>query len=184
MILAAVGKNATGKDYFLEYISKKYNLPMYSIGDVARELACKEGIEATRENLHYISQKYMSRYGQTFFPEQIAKKIIDNNMKNVLVSGIRPATDVYTLKRIFKDKFILVDVVVSDDSVRFERMKKRGSSRDPLTFEKMLEYDANEERLFETSKTEAMADFVIYNDGSPEDFHREIDNFYNKYLKV
>ena len=39
MVLAAVGKNGTGKDFFLEYNAKKYNLPMVSIGDVVRECA-------------------------------------------------------------------------------------------------------------------------------------------------
>ena len=46
MIIAAVGKNASGKDYFLEYISKEFGIPMLSIGDVARALAEKEGLGA------------------------------------------------------------------------------------------------------------------------------------------
>ncbi|MBQ1929517.1 MAG: AAA family ATPase [Bacteroidales bacterium] len=71
MIIAAVGKNASGKDYFLEYISKEYGIPMLSIGDVARALAEQEGLEKTRENLHYISHKYMSAYGQDFFPKKL-----------------------------------------------------------------------------------------------------------------
>ena len=57
MIIAAVGKNASGKDYFLDFISKEFGVPLLSIGDVARELAEQEGLEKTRENLHYISQK-------------------------------------------------------------------------------------------------------------------------------
>ena len=50
MIIAAVGKNASGKDYFLKYLSDKYAIPMISIGDIARELATKEGLEHSREN--------------------------------------------------------------------------------------------------------------------------------------
>ena len=66
MVIAAVGKNASGKDYFLEFISKEFGVPMLSVGDVARELAEAEGLEKTRENLHYISKKYMSN--QAFCP--------------------------------------------------------------------------------------------------------------------
>ena len=33
MILAAVGKNGTGKDFFLDYVAQKYGFPMISIGD-------------------------------------------------------------------------------------------------------------------------------------------------------
>ena len=53
MILAAVGKNASGKDYFLDIISKQFDIPVISFGDCARELATKEGLEHTRENLHH-----------------------------------------------------------------------------------------------------------------------------------
>ena len=75
MIVAAVGKNASGKDYFLDIISKQFDIPVISIGDCARELADKEGLVHTRENLQYISKKYMSTYGQDFFPKMIIEKI-------------------------------------------------------------------------------------------------------------
>lgn len=182
MIIAAVGKNATGKDYFLEYLSSKYNITMFSIGDIARELAVKDGLEPTRENLHITSEKYMTKYGQTFFPEQVIKKIHNAKLENVLISGIRPLSDVLTLKKEFGKEFILVDVVVSDDNVRFARMKARGSARDPMTMDKFRAYDANEEKLFNTSETEKLADYVLYNDGTQQDFHNAIDNFYNKVI--
>ena len=182
MVLAAVGKNGTGKDYFLEYVSNKYNLPMVSIGDVVRELAAKDGLEPKRENLHKTSEKYMSKYGQTFFPEQIVKKIKESESPNFLVSGIRPLSDVVFLKNAFGDQFILVDVVISDDAVRYERMLARGAARDGSLIEKLREYDAGEEKLFKTSETEKMADYVIKNDGSVTDFYNEIEKFYENYL--
>ena len=55
MVIAAVGKNASGKDYFLEFISKEFGVPMLSVGDVARELAEAEGLEKTRDNLQWTS---------------------------------------------------------------------------------------------------------------------------------
>lgn len=182
MVLAAVGKNGTGKDYFLEYIAKKYNLPMISIGDVVRELAEKDGLDLVRENLHKTSKKYMDEYGQTFFPEQIVKKIKESGKPNYLISGIRPLSDVKFLKESFGDKFVLVDVVISDDAVRFERMLARGSDRDGKSVEKLMDYDKGEEKLFHTSETEKMADYVIKNDGTAEEFFAEIDNFYINFL--
>ena len=46
---------------------------MISIGDVVRELATKDGLELTRDNLHATSKKYMGEFGQTFFPEMFGK---------------------------------------------------------------------------------------------------------------
>ena len=125
MVLAAVGKNGTGKDFFLEYVAKTYDFPMISIGDVVRELAAKDGLELTRDNLHATSKKYMSENGQTFFPEMIVKKIKESDSPNFLVSGIRPPSDIEVFKKAFGDKFVLVDVVISDDEVRYQRMLAR-----------------------------------------------------------
>ncbi|MEI6578574.1 MAG: AAA family ATPase [Eubacteriales bacterium] len=182
MVLAAVGKNGTGKDYFLEYVAKKYNLPMVSIGDVVRELATKDGLELTRENLHATSKKYMDAFGQTFFPEQIVKKIKESDSKIYLVSGIRPLSDVKFLKEAFGEMFVLVDVVISDDTVRFDRMLARGAERDGNSVEKLKDFDTGEEKLFHTSETEKMADYVIKNDGNVEDFYAAIEKFYNNFL--
>lgn len=180
MILAAVGKNASGKDYFLEFISREYGIPMLSMGDVARDLAEREGLEKTRENLHYISQKYMGTYGQDFFPKQLIEKIKTMGAQDVLVSGIRPPSDVEKFKAAFGDEFHLVAIVVSDDRLRYERTRARGSARDNVTFEKFLELDGQEEKLFETSRTIAMADHVLYNDQPGEAFHNEIRKFYKE----
>ena len=130
MILAAVGKNGTGKDFFLDYVAQKYGFPMISIGDVVRELATKDGLELTRDNLHATSKKYMGEFGQTFFPEMIVKKIKESDAPNYLVSGIRPPSDIEIFRKAFGDDFILVDVVISDDEVRYQRMIARGSERD------------------------------------------------------
>ena len=184
MVLAAVGKNGAGKDFFLEYLAKKYNLPMVSIGDVVRELATKDGLELTRDNLHATSKKYMDAYGQTFFPEMIVKKIKESDSPNFLVSGIRPPSDIEVFKKAFGDKFVLVDVVISDDEVRYQRMLARGSERDGKSVEKLRENDIHEEEIFHTSVSEKMADYVMKNDGSVDDFYAGVTDFYDNYLKA
>lgn len=185
MIIAAVGKNASGKDYFLDFISKEFGVPLLSIGDVARELAEEEGLEKTRENLHYISQKYMGKYGQDFFPKKLIEKIKAMDSETVLVSGIRPPSDVEKFKEAFGDDFFLVAIVVEDDHKRWERTVSRGEARDHVTFEQFLELDKNEEKLFQTSVTMGMADYsFIRGDFSDEVYHEKIRAFYKeRFLK-
>ncbi|MDR0531295.1 MAG: AAA family ATPase [Oscillospiraceae bacterium] len=181
-VIAAVGKNGTGKDFFLEYIAKKYALPMVSIGDVVRELAASDGLELTRENLHKTSQKYMGQFGQTFFPEQIVKKIRESGAPVYLVSGVRPLSDVKHLKAAFGADFVLVDIVISDDDVRYARMLARGSARDGGSIEKLREFDAGEENIFHTSESEKLADVKILNDGGVEEFYAACEAFYATYI--
>ena len=181
MIIAAVGKNASGKDYFLEFISKEFGIPLLSIGDVVRELAEAEGLEKTRENLHKMSAKYMGLYGQDFFPKKLIEKIKSLGTENVLVSGIRPPSDVEKFKEAFGDDFFLVAIVVESDRLRYERTRARGSARDNVTFEQFLELDKNEEKMFNTSKTIEMADYkFIRGDYSDDEYHELIRKFYNE----
>jgi dephospho-CoA kinase len=181
MILAAVGKNASGKDYFLDIISRQFNIPVISFGDCARELADKEGLAHTRENLQYISHKYMSTYGQDFFPKMMVEKIKNMGDVDVLVSGIRPPSDVENFKAAFGDDFFLVGIVVESDRQRWERTVARGSARDKVTFEQFLELDKHEEELFNTSKTMSMADYsFIRGDFSDEVYHEMIKKFYSE----
>ncbi len=185
MIIAAVGKNASGKDYFLEFISKEFGVPMLSVGDVVRELAEEEGLEKTRDNLHYISKKYMTAYGQDFFPKKLIEKIKKMDAPTVLVSGIRPPSDVETFKAAFGDEFFLVAIVVDSDRKRWERTVARGSARDHVTFEQFLELDKHEEELFKTSVTMSMADYAFDRGDYPdEEYHEKIKAFYKeRFLK-
>ncbi len=179
MIIAAVGKNASGKDYFLEFISKEFGVPMLSVGDVARELAEQEGLEKTRDNLHYISKKYMGEFGQDFFPKKLIEKIKAMGSTNVLVSGIRPPSDVECFKEAFGDQFFLVSIVVDSDRKRWERTVARGSARDHVTFEQFLELDKHEEEIFHTSVTMSMADYTFHRGDFPDEvYHEKIKEFY------
>lgn len=181
MIIAAVGKNASGKDYFLEYISKEFGVPLLSIGDVVRELAEADGLEKTRENLHATSKKYMGLYGQDFFPKKLIEKIKSLDSENVLVSGIRPPSDVEHFKAAFGDDFFLVGIVVESDRRRWERTVARGSARDNVTFEQFLALDAEEEKIFHTSVTMGMADYTfVRGDFSDEVYHEMIRKFYTE----
>lgn len=181
MIIAAVGKNASGKDYFLEFISKEFGIPLLSIGDVVRELADAEGLEKTRENLHKMSAKYMGLYGQDFFPKKLIEKIKSMGTENVLVSGIRPPSDVEKFKEAFGEDFFLVAIVVESDRLRYERTRARGTARDNVTFEQFLELDKHEEEMFNTSKTMGMADYTfVRGNYSDEEYHELIKKFYTE----
>lgn len=182
MIIATVGKNATGKDYLLDYLSDKYNIPMISMGDIVREIATKEGLEHNRDNLHYISEKYMEM-DEFYFTKVTIDKIRQMNVPNILVSGIRPLADVMYFKEEYGDKFFLIRVKITDDQERFNRMLKRKSKRDPQTYIEFVRADEEEERIFHTSKSESLADITVLNDSNADFFQKVIDDLYLNVLK-
>jgi dephospho-CoA kinase len=81
---------------------------------------------------------------------------------------------VRVLKEHFGDSFIMIRVEVTDPRLRFKRLQLRHEGRDAATFKEFLIQDKNEEEVFKISKTGALADYSIKNDGSLADLHRRI----------
>lgn len=56
-VIGAIGKNGSGKDEVLRYLSARYGVPFVATGDIVRSLAAEEGLEPTRENLGPMSAR-------------------------------------------------------------------------------------------------------------------------------
>jgi dephospho-CoA kinase len=174
-IIGAVGQNGSGKDEVLKYLRLKYDVPFLSTGDVVREIAAKERVEPTRENLGKISDRHFQEFGKGYFVKLLADKIQHTGWKVAGISGIRSLNDVSILKDIFGKDFILINVYITDPHVRYQRMTSRGEGRDPHSYEEFLRQDKVEEELFSLKEAERLADHSVSNDGTLNDLHQEID---------
>ena len=174
-VIGAVGQNGSGKDEVLKYLRDKYNVPFLATGDVVREIAAKERVEPTRENLGKISDRHFREFGQGYFVKLLADKIRHTGWKVAGISGIRSLTDVSILRDIFGQDFILIDVYITDPHLRYRRMTARGEGRDPHSYEQFLQQDQAEEELFSLKEAERLADYSISNDGTLDDLYGEID---------
>jgi dephospho-CoA kinase len=175
-IIGVVGLNGSGKDEVVNYLNKKYNVPLISVGDIVRGLAAQEGIEPTRDNLNAITKTCFKRFGQGYFVKQVAEKILREKWTAAGISGIRSPEDAAILKEIFKQDFVLINVYISDSRVRYDRIFKRGTKRDQSTYEDFLRQDKISQDLFHIQDTTKLADYSVPNDGSLEDLHKSIDN--------
>jgi len=174
-VVGVVGLNGSGKDAVLEYLKGRCGLEMVSLGDVARELAHLEGVKFTRDKLHEISQKYLDKYGKEFFIKVLLEEVKRKSLQKVGVTGIRTPTDVEALRNHFGSDFFLIHVEVKNPELRFERLKQRGETRDPKSYEDFLAQEKSEKELFHLDEAIQEADASISNAGTWEDLHREID---------
>jgi len=174
-IIGAIGQNGSGKDEVLKHLRAKHGVPFLSTGDAVREIASKEGVEQTRENLGEISNRYFREFGKGCFVKLLADKVRHSGWKIAGISGIRSLDDVSILKGIFDKDFILIHVYISDPHVRYSRMARRGEGRDPHSYEEFLRQDRAEEELFALKEAEHRANYSISNDGTLDDLHQEID---------
>jgi dephospho-CoA kinase len=173
-VVGVIGLNGSGKDEVVKYLNQRYGVPLISVGDIVREIAAKESIEPTRGNLDEITSRYFKQHGEGYFLKQVVQKIRENKWKTAGISGVRSPQDVSILKDAFKTDFILIYVHISDSRVRYERMRRRGSKRDELSYEDFLKQDKISDAIFHIQEAIRMADFSLANDGTLDDLHREI----------
>ncbi len=174
-VIGVVGKIGSGKDEVLKYLKSKYGIPYLSTGDLVRDIAVKEGLAPTRENLEIISERCFIEMGKGCFVRMVADEIKKNGWKTAGISGIRAPADVHILKEMFGNAFILIRVDVADTKLRFQRVLKRHEARDPVKYEEFLVQERGEEEVFHVEKTAAMANYALKNDGTIDDLHRQID---------
>jgi len=173
-IIGAIGQNGSGKDEVLKYLKAACGVPFFSTGDMVGQIAAEEGIEATRDNLRAISERWFREQGEGCFVRLLAERVKEEGNQTVGISGIRSLADVTILKEFFKNDFILIHVTMDDPRQRYERMVARGEERDPHSYEQFLALDRAEEDLFHVEEAGRQADYAIGNDGTLADLHRAI----------
>ncbi len=173
-VIGVIGLNGTGKDEVVKYLNQKYGVPLISVGDIVREIAAKEKVEPTRENLDRIVKKCFAQYGEGYFLKLVINKIKKNQWQTAGISGVRSPQDVAFLKKAFNDDFKLIGVYVTDPHLRYERILQRGSQRDNVSYDDFLREDRDSEELFHIQEALNTADYSIANDGTLDDLHREI----------
>jgi len=178
-VIGLVGLIGSGKDEFVDYLEKRYAIPSISTGDIARNIAAREGLPLTRGNLHAVSRNYMEKYGRDVFARILVDEEIEieelEAVGVVCITGIRTQEDVAALRDRFGDGFFLVHLKSSEPALRYERIQRRNLPRDPKTYHQFLEQDQGEEELFQINETIRFANAEVENQGTLDLFHRNID---------
>jgi len=174
-VIAAVGRNASGKDELADYVHRRCDVPVLASGDVARDIAQEQGIAPTRDNLHRLSRQAMAEHGEDFFMQCLIDQIEAHDWPAVVISGVRTPADIRTLRAHFGPDLLVVHVAVDDPKERYRRMQARDAPRDPESYEAFLRQEREEEDMFSVSQAIRRADVTVENDTTLEAFYRRIE---------
>lgn len=178
MLIGVVGTLGSGKGTVSEYLVKEKGFEQYAVSDtfLAGE-AIRRGLEPDRTARHDIANEYRSK-GPTKLMEacyELALPAIESG-KNVIIDPQHTPEEV----EFIRSKGGLVIGVDADIRTRYERIKKRGSAKDSVSFEEFSEMEELELRPSATTNNNlegalATADVIVRNDGTLEEFHAQID---------
>jgi len=164
------GPNASGKGEAAR-ILRKYGYSYFSLSDIIREEASRQGLEHSRENLIVTGNRLRSEKGAGILAEMITLRLDTHSV----IDSIRNPEEVNVLKK--NGNFVLLGVC-AEARIRFERMKQRGRIGDALSFEDFLRMEEKEQSGPEHSQNLReclnMADILIDNNGTPEDLEEQV----------
>ena len=174
MIIGLTGKNGSGKTAVSEYLQSR-GFEYFSLSDEIRNEARKRGMEINREVLIEVGNELRSNFGPGILAERILSHLGDD--RNYVIDSIRNPYEVEVLKR--RRDFTLL-ALEADESIRFERSRKRGRESAAQTLQQFIEeeareLDSNNPANQQLHATRQKADLVVTNNGTLEELQRRLD---------
>ncbi len=189
-IIGFVGLPGSGKGVASQ-IARRQGLPVLVMGDIIREEAAKAGLENTDLNLGRIGTALRAKEGPAAVAERILEKARSLGEETVVVDGLR-SKDEADFFRAHAEEFHLIEVCAPPDA-RLKWLASRGRPDDPKvqdeTDQKIITsclepdrkaaaaLERRECRELSWGMSEAMktADLKLRNDGSLEDFQKNVE---------
>lgn len=180
MIIGITGTLGAGKGTVVEYLKTK-GFKHYSARTFITEEIKRMGMPVNRDNMVIVGNDLREKNSPSYVAEQLygrAKK----DGGNCVIESLRTLGEIEALRK--KGKFYLF-AVEANARIRYNRVVKRGSSTDDISFEEFVE---NERREMESadpnkqnlSKCMEIANFVIENDGTIEELNKKVEEILSK----
>ncbi len=180
-IIGITGTLGAGKGTVVEYLVREKGFCHFSVRDFLREELENREMPVNRDTLTAIANTLRVKHGASYIIEQLFIKARECKSHSVIES-IRTPGEIESLRK--NDQFFLL-AVDADPRVRYQRIRKRNSETDQISFRVFLE---NEEREMHStnpfhqnlSACIRQADFVIMNNGSILQLNEQTETFLTK----
>lgn len=175
MIIGITGTLGAGKGTVVDYLKAK-GFKHYSVTEFLTEEIIKREMPVNRDSMVLVANDLRAKYGPSYLAEQLYDRA-KREANNAVIESLRAVGEIEALKR--NSNFYLL-AVNADIHTRYDRITKRHSEKDHISFEV---FEDNEKREFRSddptkqnlSKCIEMADFTIDNNGTIDELHVKIE---------
>lgn len=176
IVIGITGTLGAGKGTVVEYLIE-CEFKHYSSRDFIVEEVIRRGLPVNRDMTTQIGNELRALHGPDHLVKSMFQRSQDNGHKDIIIESIRTRGEVEALKALPNSFLIAVDAV---PETRYERISKRKSALDDVTFEKFKSDEEREMVSDDPGKqnlkyTISQADFHLDNSGTLENLHKQIE---------
>jgi len=181
IIIGITGTDGAGKGEVVKYLVEKRDFVHYHGRALFLEEIEKRGLPKNRENMRLVANDLRRRFGNDYIVRLFIECARERGDENIIIDSIRAIAEVEKLK---KHDGILI-AVDTDQKIRYERIQSRASESDTISFEEFirqetLEMDDPDPSGMQKAKVIEIADYLIVNNGSVEELHRQVEGVLKK----
>lgn len=180
MIVGITGTNGAGKGTIVEYLVNTKGFNHFSVRSLLIEEITKRGLPVDRPHMRQVANELRQEHGPAYVVEQLVRKAKEVE-GNSVVESIRTVGEAELLQSLGATLW----AVDADRRARFERVLKRLSETDHVTFEQFCIYEDQELHSAEPWNMNVfavmkMADHVFSNNGTQEELFLQVEDVLKK----
>ncbi|MBP9771552.1 MAG: AAA family ATPase [Candidatus Pacebacteria bacterium] len=178
-IIGIAGTIGAGKGTVVDYL-KERGFAHYSSSGLLKEILIEQGTPVDRDALAALARSLRVK-DPNGVPKLTYERTLRDNPEKMILEAIHTLGEADFIRSV-GGMMLGVD---ADVAIRYERISKRGSEKDNVSYEKFLEQakredDGTEESGHNIRGVIQTADAVVMNNGTLEELHRAIDSALEK----
>jgi len=173
--IGITGTLGAGKGTIVQYLVEEEGFEHYSVRGLLLEEMKKLGMPENRNSMTVLANRLRSAYGPSYIIDRLYERA-NNDGHDCVIESIRTPGEIQSLRR--KPDFFLFAVDATPRK-RYNRIKKRGSETDAVSFKQFvtaeeMEMDSDDPHKQNLARCIDMADYRFDNNGSIEQLLKEV----------
>lgn len=181
MIIGITGSFGAGKGYVADYLVTKKGFAHFSARSLITKEIEKRGMPVNRDSMIEVANDLRKQGGPTYIFERLVEEATAHG-GDAVVESVRAVAEA----RYIKAKGGVVLGIDAEPKIRYDRIVKRGSETDHVSFEEWREQEIKESNPDDPTKQDIFgalkeSDFIIMNTQSTEALEAQVDEFLATY---